>query len=159
MGTSSSPPLKTNLSWSGFQASPGAGSRYWGAPRSVCRAMNDWLSDQPIPATPAPDDDAYDSPRFTGEGPRPRSTASGTENVAMPVESWAEKLSPMPVIVPPPDGSATAWLVTPLLSSPSGSDCACVVGAAPCTLAVKEDESDASAFSRTTLICACSAGA
>jgi hypothetical protein len=39
-------------------------------------------------------------------------------NVATPVESWVEKLSPMPWIFPVPWGTEMAWLETPVLSAP-----------------------------------------
>ncbi|GMV19613.1 MAG: hypothetical protein AMXMBFR56_78370 [Polyangiaceae bacterium] len=49
--------------------------------------------------------------------------------MAMPVESWAEKLSPMPWMLPLVLGSEMAWLVTPLLSAPLGKDAAGIAGA------------------------------
>jgi hypothetical protein len=45
----------------------------------------------------------------------------GTVKVAIPVESCAEKLSPIPCIFPAPDGTEMAWLLTPVLSAPVGS--------------------------------------
>ena len=52
--------------------------------------------------------------------PRAVGKANGTLNVAPPVESCVEKLSPIPEMVPLPCGTLIDWLVTPLLSAPVG---------------------------------------
>src|SRR5512138_1633625 len=52
----------------------------------------------------------------------------------MPVDSWAEKLSPIPVIFAAPDGTAMTWLLTPVLSAPVGSAAgSCVLGGGAAT--------------------------
>src|SRR5512133_2935259 len=53
--------------------------------------------------------------------PRALGNENGTLNVATPVESWVEKLSPMPSMLPAPLGIEMALPVTPLLSPPVGS--------------------------------------
>src|SRR5262245_23186355 len=87
---------------------------------------------QPWPATLCPPLEEYDRPRLGWAPPRAVGSAKGTLNVAIPVESCAEKLSSMPLMVPLPFGTEIAWLVTPLLSSPVGraKGSASVVGAA-----------------------------
>src|SRR3954469_8792827 len=75
---------------------------------------------QPMPANPEPDADEYESPSDGCAPPRAAGSEIGTLNVAIPVESCAEKLSPIPWILPAPDGTEMAWLLTPVLSAPLG---------------------------------------
>src|SRR5688572_27895592 len=110
MGTSSWPPLNTKRSCSGYQS---ASSRYFGKPRSVWRAMNGTPKLQPTPVGPKPPVDEYINPKDGCAPPRAAGNANGTEKVAMPVDSCAEKLSPMPWFVPLPFGTLNALLVTP----------------------------------------------
>src|SRR5688572_17589597 len=91
IGTSSWAPLNTKRSCSACQL---ARSSYFGKPRSVSRAMNGTPTLQPMPATPSPLADEYESPRSACAAPRAAGIANGTLNVATPVESCAEKLSP-----------------------------------------------------------------
>src|SRR5689334_8751750 len=83
--------------------------------------MNGTLIDQPRPAMPCPPAELYDSVREGLAVPRAAGSVIGTLKVAIPVESSAEKLSPIPWILPSPDGSEIAWLLTPDLSAPVGS--------------------------------------
>src|SRR5205823_3638140 len=85
------------------------------------RAMKPTPIDQPIPATPAPPDDEYESASDGCAAPRAGGSAMGIENVAIPVESCAEKLSPIPCTFPAPCGTLIAWLETPVWFSPTGA--------------------------------------
>src|SRR5262245_24633828 len=84
--------------------------------------MNGTPTLHPCPASPRPPPDEYERPSEGCTPPRAFGSAKGTLNVAMPVESRAEKLSPMPWIEPEPLGTEMACDVTPDLSAPPGKD-------------------------------------
>src|SRR5436190_13054175 len=81
--------------------------------------------DQPSPATLWPPPEPYESASDGWAPPRAAGSAMGTLKVAIPVESCAEKLSPIPWIFPLPEGTEIAWLLTPVLSAPVGSEATC----------------------------------
>src|SRR5437879_3427957 len=87
--------------------------------------MNGTPIDQPRPATLWPPEELYESASDGCAPPRAEESAMGTLNVAIPVESCAEKLSPIPWIFPLPEGTEMAWLLTPVLSAPVGSAATC----------------------------------
>src|SRR5262245_46110089 len=93
---------------------------------------------QPMPREPLPDVDEYCSVNVGCAPARPGGTRSGSENVAAPVESTGEKLSPMPSVEPSALGIGiavgVAALFAPVLSgseATAGSRPSFVLGSLP----------------------------
>src|SRR2546421_243198 len=74
--------------------------------------MSSTCSCQPMPTGPLDPAEPYCSDNDGRAIPRPAGSWIGTENPAIPVEGWNEKLSPSPPIDPAPCGSEIAWLDT-----------------------------------------------
>src|SRR5215472_7906755 len=100
-------------------------SRYSGSRFEVLRLILGTALFQPKPRTPFPPPESYASDNCGPKPDRPALAPIGTENDAVPVTGLVSNFSPIPLIAPPPLGTAIASTKGDLLLE--ASLCGCVL--------------------------------